>query len=124
MKLTRAIHRAAAGCYLALFALLAAWLLWLDPPPDALVSIAALVLMAPLLLPMRGVIAGRRYTLAWSTMFIMLYFVHGVSAAAGPPPARWLGLAEALLSVVYFTLAVLYIRLTRHNAPVGADQGG
>lgn len=116
MTRARAIHRAAAACYLALFALLAAWLLWIDPPPDALVSLAAAVLMAPLLLPMRGVIAARRYTMAWSTMFILLYFVHGVSTAAGPPPGRWLGLGEALLSVTYFVLATAYVRFTRREA--------
>lgn len=121
MSHSRWIHRAAVGCYLALFAHLAAWLLWLDPPPDALMSLAAAVLLAPLLLPVRGIIAGRRYTLAWSTMFILLYFVHGVSTAAGPPPGRWLGLAEASLSVAYFALATAYVRLTRGN-PV-ADAG-
>ncbi|MBA1147035.1 DUF2069 domain-containing protein [Ectothiorhodospiraceae bacterium WFHF3C12] len=124
MGVARHIHRAAAGCYLALFALLAAWLLWLDPPPDPLVSVAAAVLLAPLLVPVRGVLAGRRYTLAWSTMFILLYFLHGVATAAGPPPGRWLGLAEASLSVAYFVLALVYVRLTRARSVADADPSG
>lgn len=107
------LHAAALASYLALFALLAAWLLWLDRPPEALLSIAAVVLLVPLLLPLRGVIAARRYTMAWSAMLVLLYFVHGVATAAGPPPARWLGLAEAVLALVYFALAIAYVRLTR-----------
>lgn len=111
------LHRAASGTYLALFALLAAWLLWLNPPPEALMSLSALILLAPLLLPLRGLLAGRRYTVAWSTLFIVLYFVHGVSTAAGPVPDRWIGLAEAILSALYFLFAVGYVRASGPTSP-------
>lgn len=113
MKSTQAVLYGAMASYLSLFALIVAWLLWLAPPPSALISTATLVLLVPLLVPLRGVLTGRRYTMAWSSMLILFYFAHGVSAAAGRPPERWLGVSEALLSVCYFTLALSYIRLTR-----------
>lgn len=119
MGIEKTLHRAAQGVYVGLFGLMAVWLLWLAPPPDALMSAVALVLLAPLLLPIRGVLAGRRYTMAWSTMFILLYFIHGVSAVAGPPPARWLGLIEAFLSLGYFVLAVAYLRCSRIRTGTG-----
>lgn len=113
MSAAALLHRAAAGTYLILFALLAAWLVWLNPPPKALMSLSALTLLAPLLLPLRGLLSGRRYTVAWSTLFIVLYFVHGISTAAGPVPDRWIGVAEAALSVLYFLFAVGYVRKSR-----------
>lgn len=107
------LHGTALASLVALFALLMAWILWLDPAPERLRTPVLLVIIGPLLTPLPGLIRRRRYTIAWSTMLILAYFVHGVLYAAGPPPGRWLGLTEALLAVVYFTTAVTYMKTTR-----------
>lgn len=107
------LQRLALTCYLLLFALLIAWLTVLSPPAPGLVAFSLLLLPGPLLLALRGVLYGRRYTMAWSTLLILFYFAHGVAAMANPGPERWLGAAEVLLSLGYFATAVGYIRATR-----------
>lgn len=112
----RTLHRLAVTSYLGLMALLLAWLTWLSPPPRELISLALVALIGPLLLPLRGLLYARRYTMAWSTMLILVYFVHGAASAATPGLNRWLGLVEVALVAVYFTTAILYIRATGSKA--------
>lgn len=116
----RAAYPVALGAYLGLTLMLIAWITWLAPPPATLVTPVLLVIVGPLLLPLRGLLHQRRYTLAWSTLLILAYFVHGVVYAAGAPPGRWLGLAEVALTLVYFTAITAYLRLTRAPAPEAA----
>lgn len=106
----RMLYRGAVISYMALILLLMAWLLWLAPPPPALRSPMLLLLGLPLLLGLRGVLQGRRYTLQWTAMLSLVYFIHGVLAAAGPAPERWLGSAEVALALAYFGLALLHLR--------------
>ncbi len=111
MSRLRAAHRAAAAAFLALFALVAAWLLWLDPPGEALRSIALLSLLGPLAIHLPGVLRGRRYTVAWSAVVVVIYFVHGITYVAVPGPGQALGALELALVAAYFTSAVAYLRL-------------
>jgi len=112
------LYRLAAGCYIALTALLFAWLIWLDPPPASLRSPVLIVFLLPLLLGFRGVLHRRRYTLQWTGMLILLYFIHGMLAATGTSPQRWLGAAELVLTIVYFSAVMLVLRRgkKRHKA--------
>jgi len=107
------VRRLALACYLSLGALLLAWLTWLSPPPRVLISLSLLVLLLPWTLPLRGLLHGRRYTYAWTTLLILLYFAHGVAGMVGDGIQRWLGGAEVALSLAYFALAIRYVRLTR-----------
>lgn len=102
--------RLATAAYFALIGLLLAWLVWLAPPARALLSLSVLLLVGPLLLPLRGLLRGRRYTVAWSTLLILLYFVHGIAAIAGGGASAWLGAAEVALSLGYFGSAIAYVR--------------
>jgi len=105
----------AAGSLLALIALCLAWELWLAPlrPGGSLVALKAL----PLLLPLRGIAAGRRYTYQWSSMLILAYFAEGVTRAwSDAGLSQKLALAELALSLGFFLAAVSYARLTRARA--------
>lgn len=105
----------AAGSLLALIALCLAWELWLAPlrPGGSLVALKAL----PLLLPFRGIAAGRRYTYQWSSMLILAYFAEGVTRAwSDAGLSQKLALAEVALSLAFFLAAVSYARLTRARA--------
>lgn len=113
MNSPRTVHWLAISTYLALIALLLLWLIWLDPPVAAVRAPALLLLLGPLLLPLRGILHGRRYTVAWSTMLILLYFAHGIAAVAGNGRAVWLGGAEIILALSYFGLAIAYVRLSK-----------
>lgn len=102
----------AAGSLLALIALCLAWELWLAPlrPGGSLVALKAL----PLLLPFRGIAAGRRYTYQWSSMLILAYFAEGVTRAWSEAGlSRTLALAEVALSLAFFLAVVSYARWAR-----------
>lgn len=100
---------------LALIALCAAWEWFLAPlrPGGSWLVLKALLLAAPL----PGLLRRNRYTMQWSTMFILLYFTEGVVRGfADPPPVAWLALAEIVLSLVYFTSTVMYLRPFKRRA--------
>lgn len=122
MSKARHIHRLALATYLGLIGLLLFWLIWLDPLPPGARSPALLLLLGPLLLPLRGILHGRRYTMAWSSMLILLYFLHGVIAVVGTGSSAWLGGLEIVLALSYFALAIHYIRLSNpETSPVAND---
>jgi uncharacterized membrane protein len=69
---------------------------------------------APLLLPLLGVLKGRRYTYQWSSMFILIYFTEGaVRAWSDQGLSALLAFIEVLLSLTYFGCAIFYAKLTR-----------
>ena len=68
----------------------------------------------PLLLPLFGVLKGRRYTYQWSCMFILIYFTEGaVRAWSDQGLSAHLASIEVLLSLTYFGCAIFYAKLTR-----------
>ena len=68
----------------------------------------------PLLLPLFGVLKGRRYTYQWSCMFILIYFTEGaVRAWSDQGLSALLAFIEVLLSLTYFGCAIFYAKLTR-----------
>ncbi|MBE0625638.1 MAG: DUF2069 domain-containing protein [Burkholderiales bacterium] len=101
---------------LTLIFLCLAWELSLAPlrPGGSWLALKAL----PLLLPLMGVLHGRRYTYQWASMLILAYFAEGAMRAfADTGTSAALALAEALLSLVFFASAVVYARLTRLSQP-------
>ena len=102
----------AAGSLAALVALCLAWELWLAPlrPGGSLLALKAL----PLLLPLRGIAAGRRYTYQWSSMLILAYFAEGVTRAwSEAGRSQEMACAEIALALIFFAAAIGYARLTR-----------
>lgn len=68
----------------------------------------------PLLLPLFGILRGKRYTYQWASMFILLYFTEGVVRAwSDVGLSAKLAMIEVILSVVFFSCAIFYARLTR-----------
>ena len=92
-----------------------AWEGWLAPlRPGG----SALVLKAvPLLLPLFGVLHGKRYTYQWSSLMILLYFTEGVVRGwSDHGLSQHLAWLEVVLTVVYFLAAIFYARATAHKA--------
>ncbi len=112
----RVAHLLASASLIALIFLCIAWELWLAPLRE---GGSALYLKAlPLLLPLFGVLRGRRYTFQWSSMLILAYFTEGVVRAWGERGiGQTLAVAEIALSLVYFTAALAFARLGRMAAP-------
>ena len=109
------LRAAASATLIALIALTLAWELWLAPlrPGGSLLALKAL----PLVLPLGGILQGRRYTYQWSSMLILAYCAEGATRAwADVGLARQLAIAEVMLSVCYFSAAVSYARRSREAA--------
>ena len=108
----RVAQTIASASLIALTFLCVAWELWLAPVRT---GGSALVLKAlPLLLPLFGVLRGKRYTYQWSSMLIFAYFTEGVVRAWSERGAgQVLAIAEIVLSMIFFTAAVCYARFTR-----------
>jgi uncharacterized membrane protein len=96
--------------HLGTFAVLLAWYAWLAPSPYFPVALVLLVLVTPLLLPLRGILHARRYTIAWSCFLALLYFTHGVVGAWNSPITRPLALLEVLTSTLWFLGGIGYIK--------------
>ncbi|RUM93510.1 MAG: DUF2069 domain-containing protein [Thiothrix sp.] len=95
--------------YFGLFFLLLAWITWIRPPISIPRSVALIVIMGPLLLPLRGLLNGKTYTFSWAHFLALMYFTLGVGNAA-EPATRILGIAEIIFSVMWFSGCVLYLR--------------
>lgn len=102
----------ACGSLVALILLCVAWELVLAPlRPGGSWLVLKVV---PLLVPLFGVLHGKRYTFQWTTLMIWLYFAEGVVRAwSDPDPSARLGAAEIVLSLAYFVSAVAFVRLQR-----------
>ncbi len=107
----RTLSQIASASLIALIFLCLAWELWLAPlrPGGSWVALKAIVL----LLPLMGVLRGRRYTYQWASMFILLYFIEGVMRAwSDRGLSARLALGETVLSLVFFAAAIFYAKLT------------
>lgn len=105
----------AAATLIALIACCLAWELWLAPlrPGGSALALKAL----PLLLPLRGILHGRRYTHQWASMLILVYLVEGlVRATSDAGPSRWVAAVEVTLSLAFFLAAIFYARLAATSA--------
>ena len=111
----RAARLTASASLIALVFLCVAWELWIAPMrPGG----SALVLKAlPLLLPLFGVLRGKRYTYQWSSMLIFAYFTEGVVRAwSEHGSSQVMAVAEFAFSLVFFIAAVSYARISARRA--------
>ena len=86
-----------------------AWHMWINKTPDHAISIMLIVQLGPLMFPLRGLLAGRVYTHAWSMYLAIFYFIVGVWYAGGDEDMRY-GMFIIAMSMVFFTGTMLYTR--------------
>jgi uncharacterized membrane protein len=98
------------AAYLGLIGWVMAWIVFLGDVAREHISIWLLLFVTPLLLPLRGVLAGRDKALIWAALVSLMYAVHGGMVAWSDASQRALGLTEAALSLVYLVSASLFIR--------------
>ena len=118
---SRALSLLSAGSLVALIVLCAAWELWLAPvrPGGSWLALKALLLACPL----PGVLRRNRYTMQWASMFILLFFTEGiVRATSDVGLSRSLAWGEVVLSVVFFSATILYLRPFKRAAKARASQ--
>jgi len=108
----KALRLGAGSSLVALIMLCLAWEAWLAPlkPQGSMLILKAL----PLLLPLFGILKGKRYTYQWASMFILIYFSEGaVRAWADQGVSARLALIEVILTIIFFICTIFYARLTR-----------
>lgn len=111
----RLCHGAAIASLIALIALCLAWETLLAPlrPGGSWLMLKVL----PLLLPLFGVLRGKRYTFQWACMLILLYFTEGVVRAwSDAPPSSTLAVIEIALACVFFLAAIFYAKYSARAA--------
>lgn len=81
--------------------------------------VLATALIAPLALPLPGIIRHRRRTFAWATLCVTPYFVYGMTEVIANPRVRVLAGAILIASLALFVSLVAYLRLTPPPAPAG-----
>jgi uncharacterized membrane protein len=106
------VFRVGAGA--SLIALILVCLAWEGQIAPLRPGGSMLILKAvPLLLPLPGILHGRRYTYQWSSMFILIYFTEGIVRAwADQGVSAQLATFEMLLSLGFFICTIFYARLT------------
>lgn len=116
MQVHRVFHTGAVTSLVILCVWLLAWEIVVAPlhPGGSLLALKGL----PLLLPLRGVIKRDLYTLQWSSMVILIYFVEGAVRAWSDKTeiSRLMALGEVLLVFSYFVFALLYLRPYKKQA--------
>ena len=66
----------------------------------------------PLLIPLFGILRGKRYTYQWASMFVLIYFTEGaVRAWSDKGLSQSLAFIEVALSIVFFIAAIMYARV-------------
>lgn len=108
-KLNPILSYVAAAALIGLIVLCLVWELFLAPirPGGSWLVLKVI----PLLLPLRGVLKGDVYTLQWSSMLILLYFMEGVTRAwSDPNPLSvYMALIEIVLSLIFYVCAMFYL---------------
>ncbi len=108
-KMQRNTALGASVSLVALIALCVAWELVLAPlrPHGSWLVLKVI----PLLLSLRGVLKRDNYTLQWSSMLILLYFMEGiVRATSDKGLSATLGWVEVALTCIFFFCSISYLR--------------
>lgn len=113
---------AALGSYFALLIHLLLWIIWLGPSHYFPTAMVLMVMVVPLLFPMRGLLHGRAYTHAWTGFLAILYFVHGVGDFFINPPERLYSGLEIVLSLTLFFSCAFYARITGKKEQAAAAE--
>jgi uncharacterized membrane protein len=111
MQLARMLNRGAAASLIALIALCVAWEWRLAPlrPGGSTLVLKAL----PLLVPLSGILRGRRYTHQWTSLLSLAYAMEGiVRAMTESGVRRWLALSELVLALALFATTAFYARVS------------
>ena len=109
--------------YFGLFFLLMAWTAWLSPPRVLPVGLVLILLVGPLLFPLRGLLHGRPYTHAWTSFLALFYFCAGVFNTAGNMDKPWLPWLEILFSCLLFLGAIFYVRSCAEDSKAAGGRG-
>jgi uncharacterized membrane protein len=113
------LNRLTSGSLVGLLFLCLAWELWLAPlrPGGSMLALKAL----PLLLPLFGILRGKRYTHQWTSMLALAYVTEGlVRVVSDQGASQALAMAETILAMLLFAGCLGYARATAPSRTVKA----
>jgi len=103
---------AASASLIALIFLCLAWEGWLAPlkPGGSWMTLKAVFLLIPLF----GILRGKRYTYKWLSLFIQFYLMEGaLRATSDHGLIQQLAIGETVLAAILFVSTILFVRATR-----------
>ncbi|MES2489825.1 MAG: DUF2069 domain-containing protein [Pseudomonadota bacterium] len=68
------------------------------------------LLVVPLLLPLPGLLRGRDYTFAWSTMLLVFYVGGYLAAGQANPAEKWICFGIAAIAALEFVSLSVYVK--------------
>lgn len=101
MHLSRWARYITVVSHIALMAIIAARSGWGVP----------LLLLLPLLFPLPGLLRGRDYTYAWSTMLLVFYVGGYLAAGHANPAEKWTCIGIAALAALEFVSLSIYVKV-------------
>jgi len=111
--MARVNHFGMVASLLALALLLGVWTTVLAPPANAgFIAPVLLLLILPLVIALRGLLHGNRYTAACTGLLSLFYLTYGIAQIPDPQPVRALAIACTLLATLLFFSTMYYVRLT------------
>ena len=102
--------------YFSLFVIVMLNIIWLIPSRHFPTALVLLVIVSPLLFPLRGLLNNNTYTYQWASFLSLAYFAHGISEVSAYPESRYAGILETLASVLMYLGCVLYARVFKQEA--------
>ncbi len=110
-------NRMASSSLIGLLFLCLAWELWLAPlrPGGSMLALKAI----PLLLPLFGILRGKRYTHQWTSMLALAYVAEGLTRAVSDQGAsQTLAMVETILAVLLFAACLGHARIAAPSRAV------
>ena len=96
--------------YFGLLALMMAWPTLLMPPEKVPVVVVLLIVVGPLLFPLRGLLHGKPYTHVWTGLLTLPYMTHALVELYSNPDGRLLAGVELALVMMLFVGALWYAK--------------
>lgn len=109
MKPSRAARWLVGAGHLGLLVVVCGWL-WIHPPRVFGIWLA-LFLIAPLIIPIRGLLQGRPYTYAAMSLVALLYMVIGITEGVANDDQRIWAYSMMAAAAALFLGCVMYVRL-------------
>lgn len=116
---TRTFRYLALVSHLLLLAWVTIWQFSLVEERVYSTTFIALIYILPLLLPLRGIIAGKPYTHAWANFIVLFYIIHGFTAGYAAPDELLHAVIELVLATGMFIGCSAYARMRGRELGMG-----
>lgn len=116
---TRTFRYLALVSHLLLLAWVTIWQFSLVEERVYSTTFIALIYILPLLLPLRGIIAGKPYTHAWANFIVLFYVIHGFTAGYAAPDELLYAVIELVLATGMFVGCSAYARMRGRELGMG-----